>query len=165
MIYYIMGVSGSGKTTIGQLLAQKLGLPFFDADEFHPPENIEKMSAGKSLTDDDRREWLQAIHNKATEILSHGKGAVITCSALKESYRQTIAHGIEPKVNWVILTGGYELIKQRMENRAHFMPSALLKSQFETLELPDYGIHVSIEKAPEEIINEILKQSGVKLTA
>lgn len=160
-----MGVSGSGKTTIGQMLAQKLGLPFFDADEFHPPENIEKMSAGKSLTDDDRHGWLQAIHNKATEILTHGKGAVITCSALKETYRQTIANGIESDVIWVILTGNYGLIKQRMEARAHFMPSALLTSQFETLELPDYGIHVSIEKTPQEISNEILKQSGVKPTA
>lgn len=159
MIYYVMGVSGSGKTTVGEMLAQRLDLPFFDADGFHPPENIEKMSLGKPLNDNDRAGWLQAIHGKATDILQQGSGAVITCSALKETYRQTISKGIEVYVKWVILNGDYELIKKRMEERAHFMPSALLKSQFETLEIPDYGIHVSIEKTPEEIVEEIISET------
>lgn len=159
MIYYIMGVSGSGKTTIGTMLAKKLNLPFFDADSFHPAENIEKMSLGKPLNDQDRVGWLQAIHNKAVEILNRGGGAVITCSALKEVYRQTISDGIADSVKWVILNGEYDLIKKRMDERSHFMPPALLKSQFETLETPDYGIHVSIEKTPEEIISEIISET------
>lgn len=157
MIYYVMGVSGSGKTTIGKLLAQRLDLPFFDADGFHPPENIEKMSSGKPLNDADRRGWLKAIHDKAVEVLKADEGAVITCSALKEVYRQTISDGIETYVKWVMLNGDYELIKNRMEERAHFMPPELLQSQFDTLEKPYYGIHISIEKTPEEIVNEILE--------
>jgi carbohydrate kinase (thermoresistant glucokinase family) len=153
-----MGVSGSGKTTIGEMLAEKLGLPFHDADEFHPPENIEKMSSGKSLNDNDRKAWLLAIYEKATEVLQKNEGAVITCSALKETYRQTISKAIELSVKWIVLNGDYELIKKRMEERSHFMPSALLKSQFDTLEKPDYGIHISIEKTPEEIIDEIISE-------
>jgi carbohydrate kinase (thermoresistant glucokinase family) len=154
-----MGVSGSGKTTIGKMLAEKLSLPFYDADGFHPPENIEKMSAGKPLNDTDRQGWLQAIHNKAVGVLKQDEGAVITCSALKEVYRQAISDGIEPGVKWVMLNGDYELIKNRMEERSHFMPSALLKSQFDTLEKPDYGMHISVEKTPEEIVNEIISET------
>lgn len=156
MIYYVMGVSGSGKTTIGEMLAKKLGLPFFDADGFHSPENIEKMSLGKPLTDGDRTGWLKAIHGKAVEILNKNGSAVITCSALKEKYRSAISDGVENSVKWVMLNGTYDLIKKRMEERSHFMPSALLKSQFETLEKPDYGIHISIEKTPQEIVEEIM---------
>lgn len=156
MIYYVMGVSGSGKTTIGEMLAKKLGLPFFDADGFHPPENIQKMSLGKPLNDTDRSGWLQAIHEKAAEILNKNESAVITCSALKERYRSAISDGIENSVKWVMLNGTYGLIKKRMEERSHFMPSALLKSQFETLEKPAYGLHISIENSPEEIVAKII---------
>lgn len=160
MIYYVMGVSGSGKTTVGKMLGERLKLPFFDADDFHPKENIQKMSEGKPLNDDDRKGWLQAIHNKATEVLKQGEGAVITCSALKEVYRKAISEGIENSVEWIFLDGSYELIKKRMEARAHFMPSELLKSQFDTLEKPEYGIHISIEKTPEEIVEEIIKKDA-----
>ncbi len=156
MIYYVMGVSGSGKTTIGEMLAEKINVPFFDADGFHPPKNIEKMSLGHSLNDEDRQEWLVAIHKKAIYLLQKNETAVITCSALKEKYRKIISEEIEDSVKWVILNGSYDLIKKRMEERSHFMPSALLKSQFETLEIPDYGSHFSIEKTPEEIIKEII---------
>ena len=157
MIYYVMGVSGSGKTTIGAMLGKRLSLPFLDADDFHPKENIQKMSEGKPLNDDDRKGWLQAIHSKAVSVLEEEKGAVITCSALKEVYRKTISDGIESSVNWVFLDGNYELIKKRMEERSHFMPPDLLKSQFDTLEKPTYGTHISIEKTPAEIVEEIVK--------
>ncbi|MFT6203158.1 MAG: carbohydrate kinase (thermoresistant glucokinase family) [Spirosomataceae bacterium] len=153
-----MGVSGSGKTTIGDMLGKRLKLPFFDADNFHPKENIQKMSEGKPLNDDDRKGWLQAIHGKAVEILDEGEGAVITCSALKEVYRKTIVDGIEKSVKWIFLDGSYELIKKRMEARSHFMPPDLLKSQFDTLEKPEYGIQVSIENSPEEIIDKVISE-------
>lgn len=162
MIYYVMGVSGSGKSTVGEMLAKQLGFPFFDADDFHPKENVKKMSEGKPLNDDDRVGWLQAIHNKATDVIKTGTGAVITCSALKETYRQTITEGIQNSVEWIVLNGSYELIKTRMEARAHFMPSALLKSQFDTLEIPEYGMHISIENSPEEIVEIITSEAAQK---
>lgn len=151
-----MGVSGSGKSTIGQELARQLGLPFADGDDFHPLENVAKMAAGMPLEDADRLGWLAAIHAFAKE---QGKesGAVIACSALKQQYRRQLVQGIEPSVVWVYLQGSFELIRQRMQARQdHFMPEALLKSQFAILEEPQHAITVSVAPPPEVIIAEIL---------
>ena len=163
MIYYIMGVSGSGKTTVGENLSQKLNIPFFDADSFHSKENVAKMAAGQSLTDDDRQGWLNALNTKAIQQCENNEGAIIACSALKEKYRNTLAENIEKPIFWIHLEGDFELIFERMKQRLnHFMPAGLLKSQFEALEKPEYGIHVSINQSPEAIIDEILEKINSK---
>jgi carbohydrate kinase (thermoresistant glucokinase family) len=160
-IVYIMGVSGSGKTTIGELLAEKTGIPFFDADDFHSQANKEKMKAGHPLTDDDRKDWLQKINALASE-QSKKNGAIIACSALKEEYRQTLSNGIE-KPLWVFLNGSYKVIYERIKNRkGHYMPASLLHSQFESLEIPDGAFSIDIEKEPGEIVALILKQLDTK---
>lgn len=142
-VIVVMGVSGSGKTTLGQKLAGALGLPFFDGDDYHPPENIQKMSAGIPLGDADRQGWLQRLNQLAR---SHeDNGAVIACSALKERYRRLLEEGLEKRVHWVYLKGSYEELLERMAGReGHFMPAGLLKSQLETLEEPPYGIHIPV---------------------
>jgi gluconokinase len=152
-----MGVSGCGKSTIAPLLAKELSLPFFDGDDFHPPSNVAKMSARIPLTDDDRHEWLVALNRLARE--HQEDGAIIVCSALKESHRQKLSEGLEEKMVWVFLKGSYELILSRLESRkGHFMPPSLLTSQFQTLEIPETAITVSIEQKPNMIVGEILKQ-------
>jgi carbohydrate kinase (thermoresistant glucokinase family) len=150
-IIYIMGVSGSGKTTIGELLSQKTGIPFFDGDDFHSLANKEKMKAGEPLNDDDRKEWLEELNRLAVE-QAKLKGAIIACSALKEKYRNVLVEGIsEPK--WVFLQGSYEEIYQRLEKRTgHYMPSRLLRSQFESLEVPVSALSINIENSPETIV-------------
>ena len=155
MIIIIMGVSGCGKTTIGNLLAEKTGIHFYDADEFHPSENIEKMKNKIPLTDVDRKPWLQTLSKKLKEWNQTG-GAILACSALKESYRELLSSEIENPF-WVYLSGSFEQINERLESRNnHFMPSSLLKSQFETLEIPTYGLHISIEESPLNITNTII---------
>lgn len=150
-----MGVSGSGKTTIGQLLARSLDLPFFDADDFHSPANILKMHAGVPLTDLDRKDWLEGLAVNIQEWEKKG-GAVLACSALKESYRITLQSIPRTKLRWVFLEGDYALIQQRLKNRSgHFMHPDLLHSQMEELEKPDYGIHINIIRSPEELVQEI----------
>ncbi|MES2795581.1 MAG: decarboxylating NADP(+)-dependent phosphogluconate dehydrogenase [Bacteroidota bacterium] len=159
MIYYIMGVSGSGKTTIGKSLSEKLNIPFFDADDFHSEANVAKMAAGQALNDDDRIGWLNSLNNKAVAQINCNEGAIIACSALKEKYRDILSDGIENEIHWVHLEGDFELIFERMKQRInHYMPANLLKSQFESLEKPDYGIHISINQSPEDILSEILKE-------
>lgn len=156
-IFYVMGVSGSGKSTIGILLSEKLGIPFFDGDDFHPPANVQKMAGGEPLNDDDRMGWLQRLNELAIE--HRTKGAVIACSALKQSYRDLLARALEKEVNWIFLEGSYREILQRLKGRKnHFMPKELLQSQFDTLELPQEAIVVSITKSPEEILEEILQK-------
>ncbi len=142
-IYIIMGVSGCGKSTLGRALAERLELPFFDGDDFHPPENIEKMSGGLPLDDSDREGWLSRLNELSLQHKS--KGAVIACSALKERYRKRLGAGLEGSITWVYLHGNYQTILERIRGReSHFMPSALLKSQFETLEPPQYGLHIPV---------------------
>ncbi len=156
-IIYIMGVSGSGKTTVGQLLALQLGIPFFDGDDFHPIANKAKMKAGIPLLDADRIPWLQAIHTvaKSNALLL---GAVIACSALKEMYRIILSEGIDFPT-WIYLEGDYELILQRLLQRPnHFMPAALLQSQFDILEKPLYALTLSIQNKPKEQIKLIMQQ-------
>lgn len=147
-----MGVAGTGKTTIGPLLAARLGVPYAEGDDFHPQSNIAKMSAGTPLTDDDRWPWLDAIGDWA-----HGRaglGGVVSCSALKRSYRDRL-RAAAPGVIFVHLTGDRALIEDRMSHRqGHFMPTALLDSQFATLQPlgPDEaGVAVNVTGSPEEI--------------
>ncbi|RNC85548.1 MAG: gluconokinase [Balneola sp.] len=155
-VYIIFGVSGSGKTTIAQKLSTALSIPFFDADDFHPVSNVEKMKAGVPLNDDDRFPWLETLSNKIAE-WNEARGAVLACSALKEKYRD-ILEGSSNLVRWVFLEGSHQLIVQRMEARkGHFMPPALLKSQFESLEEPIECLKVSIENTPTEIVGEIIE--------
>ena len=132
MIVIVMGVSGCGKSTIGQLLAERLGYPFLDADEFHPPGNVSKMAAGTPLTDAERKPWLDLLNAK----LHARENAVLACSALKESYRQILSKGLAD-CRIVHLRGSVELIRSRLTERKHrYMPASLLDSQFATLEPP-----------------------------
>lgn len=152
-----MGVSGCGKSTISQLLANKLNLPYFDGDDFHPESNVLKMSKGHPLNDEDRQAWLLALNKLAIEYSP--KGAVIACSALKEKYRVTLCESIKDTLEFVYLEGTFDEINERMQARkGHFMPAGLLKSQFETLEPPKNAIVVSIIGTPEEIVANVLKQ-------
>jgi carbohydrate kinase (thermoresistant glucokinase family) len=151
----IMGVAGSGKTTIGQKLASSLGWPFRDADEFHPPENIAKMSAGTPLTDADRAPWLTAIRAYIDHSLARGESVVVTCSALREDYRQALVTHPD-RVKLIHLAGDYSLILQRLAQReGHFMKPEMLKSQFATLESPRDALVLDIAQAPDALVAEI----------
>lgn len=155
-----MGVSGSGKTTIGQLLAEKLELPFFDADDFHPIKNVEKMKAGKPLNDADRAPWLDRLNELAKEQLAQ-KGAIITCSALKEKYRIRLEEGLPKSPEWVFLNGDFQTILDRVNQRAnHYMPASLLQSQFDALEIPKNAFEANIASKPTEIVESILSKLG-----
>lgn len=160
-----MGVSGSGKTTIGQLLAKQLGLPYFDADDFHPLANIQKMEKGLALNDTDRQPWLEILSNLAKQELQK-TGAVISCSALKQSYRATLKKGIEANCQFIFLKGSFQLIRERMEKRAgHFMPTSLLQSQFDVLENPENALVVDIAQSPESIIQQIMQANNTNTTS
>ena len=160
VIIYIMGVSGSGKTTIGKLLSAKTGLPFFDGDALHEETNKEKMKAGNPLTDDDRAAWLTRINQLAKEQMKKN-GAVIACSALKEKYRKVLSAGIEVPVHWIFLHGGYELLLERIRSREkHFMPATLLPSQLNDLEIPASCISIDITNSPGEIVETIISRLG-----
>jgi carbohydrate kinase (thermoresistant glucokinase family) len=159
----VMGVSGVGKSTIGQLLAARLGWPFRDADSFHPPANVAKMSAGTPLTDEDRWPWLDAIGRWLDGQRAAGAHGVATCSALKRIYRQRLLGG-RPDVRLVHLSGSRDLIAARMAaRRDHFMPTALLESQLATLEPPtpdENALIVDIDAAPEAIVASVLARLG-----
>jgi len=163
-ILVVMGVSGSGKTTVAEKLAAALGVEFLEGDKFHPPANVEKMKSGTPLTDDDRWPWLEAIAAKIDEWRAQGKAGVITCSALKRSYRDVLI-GARRQVRLVYLKGSRELIHRRMAaRRGHFMPVGLLDSQFKTLEEPGPGerpIVVDVGGTPAQIAAEVIRQLGV----
>ena len=158
-----MGVSGSGKTTVGAMLAGQLGWRYAEADAFHPAANIEKMAAGHPLTDEDRGPWLAAIAQWIDIELAAGRPAVVTCSALKRAYREQLRGG-RPQVQIVYLQGSRELIATRLQARhGHFFTAAMLDSQFADLEepTPDEGaLIVSIVGAPKEIVDDILAALG-----
>ena len=157
MILIITGVSGSGKTTIGKLLAQKLNWPFYEGDDFHPAANVEKMRSGQALNDEDRLPWLQSLRKLIERLIAERKSAVITCSALKESYRKILSDGLN-EVGFVYLKANYEQIYPRMMVRhGHFMPPELLKSQFEALEPPDDALVVDATQPPDVIVELIKK--------
>lgn len=156
----LMGVAGSGKTTVAALLAERLGWPTAEADEFHPAANVAKMAAGTPLTDEDRWPWLRAIAAWIGALDEAGRSSIVTCSALKRSYRDVLA-AAPGRVRFVHLTGDPALIAERMGNRTgHFMPTTLLPSQFATLEplQPDEdGVTVTVDAAPGSVADEVLR--------
>lgn len=155
MVILIMGVSGSGKTTIGQMLAAQLNWQFQDADDLHSPANIEKMHQGIPLTDADRRPWLQSLRALIDRSLDMNTNLILACSALKAEYRQDLDIGAD-LVKFVYLKGSIELIQQRLQQRkGHFMNPDLLKSQFADLQEPDKAIVIEIDRSPAEIVHQI----------
>ena len=153
MIYILMGVSGCGKTTIGKLLSKRVGYPFYDGDDFHPLENIEKMSRGIALEDSDRVPWLLSLK----ELIDRNNNIIIACSALKKSYR-TILQRDNKKVIWIYLKGEYSEILPRIKSRQdHFMKQEMLRGQFDILERPEEAITVSIDEDREVIVEQILE--------
>lgn len=154
MIVLLMGVSGSGKTTVGKLLANNLGWNFEDADEFHSPANIEKMSQGIPLTDEDRAPWLATLASAIRDWLSGSENVILACSALKQKYRDQLL--IDQQVKLVYLRGSFELILSRLQQRgSHYMKAEMLRSQFEALEEPQNAIMVDIISPPADIAHEI----------
>lgn len=155
-LFVVMGVSGCGKSTIAQQLAEKTGGLFYDADDFHPLANVTKMKAGIPLTDDDRWGWLAALHDLLTQHAQGGKPLFLACSALKHVYRERI-RGELPGVQFLYLHGSRELIGRRLQARqGHFMPETLLDSQFATLEEPQDAVWVEINQPVEAIIEDAL---------
>jgi gluconokinase len=159
-----MGVSGSGKSTIAERLAARLGWRFEDGDGFHPPANVAKMSAGQPLTDEDRWPWLQSIADEIDRLSAAGQRAVVACSALKRAYRNILVHGRDD-IRIVFLNGTQDLIADRLAGRkGHFMPPGLLASQFRTLQPPqpdERPITVSIDAPVEAIVDDIVRQLKV----
>ena len=161
MIVLVMGVSGSGKTTIGEALALELGWKYLDADDYHPVANVVKMRAGVPLEDADRWPWLEKINEELVKFQARGKSVVVGCSALKEAYRERLARGLRDfKV--VYLRGDFPLIQSRIEARKHrFMPAKLLQSQFDTLEPPKDAIEVDVAGELSESVAAILERLSV----
>lgn len=160
MMIVIMGVCGSGKSTVGMLLAEKLGYSFFDADEFHPQENIDKMASGQPLNDEDRKPWLIRLNEKLKTCYAEKEYAVLACSALKQSYRDLLADGLDAFCV-VYLQGDYDTIYARMTTREdHYMGAQMLTSQFEALEEPTDALVVNVADEPEVIVANIEKQLG-----
>ncbi|WP_186163795.1 gluconokinase [Burkholderia gladioli] len=158
MILIAMGVSGAGKTRIGELLAERIGCTFTDGDAFHSAANKEKMHHGIPLTDDDRWPWLQSIRAAIEEKQRAGETAVFTCSSLKRSYRDVL-RGKDADVRFVYLDGTVEVLSERLKTRTgHFFDPSLLKSQLDTLEVPgeDEAVQVSIDQTPEQMVDEVL---------
>lgn len=164
MIYVVMGVSGSGKSTIGKMLAQELLIPFKDADDYHPSKNIEKMSQSIPLNDDDRKDWLLLLSNNMIDWQSHHPGVVLACSALKQQYRELLIQSSQLEIKFIYLKGSYQLIQKRLDQRKnHFMCKNLLKSQFDTLEEPKDAITVSLELNPRQQLKDILEKMTCKM--
>jgi gluconokinase len=154
MIIVLMGVTASGKSTVGKLLARQIGWNFFEGDDFHSAGNIEKLRRGEPLNDEDRRPWLHAIREVIHEAIDRGENAVIACSALKASYRSMLQ--IKGQVSFVYLKASIALIQERLQNRVgHFMNPHLLHSQFDTLEEPKEALQVDAGSTPAEIVQAI----------
>jgi gluconokinase len=152
-----MGVSGSGKTAVGTRLAEKLNHEFLDADNFHPPANIEKMKHGIPLTDEDRFPWLRNLHTELASRLHQGKSVILACSALKETYRTILAEGLL-QVRFVYLHVDKETLIERLQKRAgHFFPKELLESQLETLEAPHDALVIEENRPLDEVVDAIVK--------
>ena len=157
LIIVVIGVAGSGKTTIGTMLAAAMKCTFLEGDSLHPKENIDKMSHGIPLTDSDRGPWLSAIHARMLDYFERGQDLIVGCSALKQSYRRVLAKGIP--ITWVYLKGSRALIRSRLARRSnHFMKVDLLASQFDALEEPDDALVMDVSASPSVIVERILSQ-------
>ena len=160
MVIVVMGVAASGKTTVGHMLAEDLGWTFYDADDFHPRANVEKMSHGIPLDDEDRRPWLERLRELIKECLSLGRDAVLACSALKESYRESLL--VDERVKFAYLEADRALIRERLTERSgHFMKAEMLDSQFAALEEPEASTHYDASRPPAELVREIRERLGV----
>jgi gluconokinase len=160
MVVVVMGVAGSGKTTVGRALAAELGWEFYDADDFHPPSNVAKMARGVPLDDEDRRPWLEALRAVVRGALGRGASAVLACSALRESYRERLL--LDERVRLVYLKGGRDIIRRRLEERrGHFMNPSLLDSQLAALEEPAPETHFDINLAPAELVAAVRRRLGL----
>ncbi len=157
-VYIVMGVSGCGKSTIGKMLSKQLRVPFYDADDFHPQVSVDKMASGIPLQDEDRWPWLDSLAGEIQQ-WSSDQGAVLACSALKEIYRERLFSQSafeKAKQNFIYLDANFEALSKRLASRKnHFFNPSLLQSQFDTLEVPQYGIHVAATLAKEDIIKRI----------
>jgi len=153
----VMGVSGCGKTTIGSKLAERLEWSFIESDNFHSEEDVRKMANGIPLTDADRQPWLEKLYALLVECSQKNQPAVMACSALKEKYRQTLSAGLND-IRFVYLKGDYDLIRERMQKRQHFMKAEMLKSQFEALEEPKDALILDISQPSNFLIEEILRR-------
>lgn len=157
-----MGVSGSGKSTIGKILARNLAWTFVDADDFHPAANVEKMHQGIPLDDNDRRPWLDAVRHRLMQAVEHRESIVLACSALKHAYQHYLAQYASDSVRYVWLVGSEELIRQRLaERKGHFMNPQLLHSQFETLETPEDALEVDVTPPPDAVAAQIRGKLGL----
>lgn len=157
MVVILMGVTASGKTTVGRMLAAELGYQFYDADDFHPSANVDKMRRGIPLNDADRLPWLRTLGDLVRQCLVDNRDAVLACSALKEAYRRYLL--IDARVTLVYLRADIDLIRERLQRRqGHFMNPALLESQFATLEEPKQGIWIDASLSPKEIVSAIRRQ-------
>jgi len=156
MVLILMGPMGCGKTTLGKMLAEKLGWSFYDGDDFHPKKNVEKMRAGIALTDEDRKLWLEKLHANVQDWLRDRQHTILACSALKQAYRDML--GVDQKtVRTVYLKGSYELLRKRVEERQHpYMDKNLLRSQLDTLEEPRDGLTVDISATSEIVVSAII---------
>jgi gluconokinase len=157
MIIVVIGVAGSGKTTVGTMLAAELQCPFLEGDSLHPQENIDKMRHGIPLTDSDRGPWLSAIHARIVDYFERGQDLVVGCSALKHEYRRALAKGVP--ITWVYLKGSPSLLRSRLAHRpGHFMKVDMLASQFDALEEPDDALVVDVSVPASVIVEQVLSQ-------
>ncbi len=157
MVLIIMGVAGCGKTSVGKMLSEKLGWKYYEGDNYHPKENVEKMSNGIPLNDEDRMPWLLKLRTIIEDALSHSENIILSSSALKEAYRKILK--VNDGVKFIYLKGSYELIEARMKMRKdHFMKPGMLKSQFEALEEPANAITIDIDQPLEKIVENILQK-------
>jgi gluconokinase len=164
MILIVMGVSGSGKTTLAHALVKLTGWQFAEGDDYHSAANKAKMHAKQALTDEDRAPWLATLHELIVSWHERGESGILTCSALKQAYRETLTAGLpEDACHFVLTDAPKEVIAERMQARQdHFMPEELLDSQIATLEMPKNALRVSALRPPEEAAREVLKALGIK---
>jgi gluconokinase len=161
MIIVVIGVAGSGKTTVGAMLADAMTCAFLEGDSLHSKENIDKMSHGMPLTDGDRAPWLSAIHARILDAVERGQDLVVACSALKQSYRSVLAEGVP--IIWVYLNGSAELIRSRLRGRpGHFMKADMLASQFAALEKPSDAVVVDVSAPPGAVVAQILAELHIR---